>query len=82
MTGVKWITAVLTPLDESRETLLAHDAEFRYAMRGGYLETLPWIDMGSERPITFLVDRDGVVREYFTGPWDYAHSSRKIEPYL
>ena len=73
---------VLTVSDESREVLLAHDAEFNYTMRNGYLTEFPWIDMGSERPITFLLDRDGVVREYFTGPWDYDHFSKKLEPYL
>lgn len=73
---------VLTLSDESRDRLLAHDSEMQYTMRSGYLESFPWVDMGSERPVTFLVDRQGVVREYFTGPWDYDHFSEKLEPYL
>ncbi len=51
-------------------------------MRSGYLEEFPWVDMGSERPVTFLIDRSGVVRDYFTGPWDLDFFSDEIEPYL
>jgi len=73
---------VLTLSDEPRDKLVAHDVEFHYAMRNGYLTEFPWVDMSSERPLTFLVDRSGVVREYFTGPWDYDRFSSKVAPYL
>ena len=73
---------VLTLSDETRGKLLDYDREFGYAMRSGYLEEFPWVDMGSERPVTFLIDRSGVVRDYFTGPWDLDFFSGEIEPYL
>ena len=73
---------VLTLSDETRGKLLDYDREFGYAMRSGYLEEFPWVDMGSERPVTFLIDRSGVVRDYFTGPWDLDFFSDEIEPYL
>ena len=73
---------VLTLSDETRETLLAYDREHGYAMRSGYLEEFPWVDMGSERPVTFLIDRSGVVREYFTGPWDFDHFQTAVGPLL
>lgn len=72
---------VLTISDEAQDQLLDYQHEFQYAMRSGYLDEFPWVDMGSERPVTFLIDRSGVVRDYFTGPWDYDFFSRSIEPY-
>jgi len=73
---------VLTISDEAREQVQAHDEAMRYAMRSGYLAAFPWVDMGSERPVSFLVDRQGILQEVFTGPWDYEHFSARVEPYL
>jgi len=73
---------VLVLSDEPRETLLAHDEEFGFAMRSGYLEALPWVDMGGERPVSFLVDREGRIREVLTGPWGFDHFSSRVARYL
>ncbi|MFQ5527326.1 MAG: redoxin domain-containing protein [Thermoanaerobaculia bacterium] len=73
---------VLTISDEPREALVAYQEESGFAMRSGYLEDFPWVNMGSERPVTFLIDRSGVVRDFFTGPWDFEFFAGAIEPYL
>ncbi|MEE8368924.1 MAG: TlpA disulfide reductase family protein [Thermoanaerobaculia bacterium] len=73
---------VLTLSDETRDKLIAYDEEHQYAMRSGYLQEFPWVNMGSDRPVTFLIDRTGVVRDYFTGPWDFDFFSGKIQAYL
>ena len=73
---------VLTISDETRDTLLEYGEGNRYSMRSGYVEEFPWVDMGSERPLTFLIDRSGTVRDYFTGPWDFDFFSNEIEKYL
>jgi len=73
---------VLTISDEEEDELIAYQEEFKFAMRGGYVDEFPWVDMGSERPVTFLIDRSGVVRDYFTGPWDFDFFAKAIDPYL
>ena len=41
-----------------------------------------WMNIGSFRPVTIVVDRDGIVREYEWGSNDYQDFKKMIEKYL
>lgn len=73
---------VLAVSDEDRETLSRYLGEHPASFMTAYVESFDWVNMGNERPVTFLVDRGGIVREIFTGPWNEAFFSRQVERYL
>ncbi|MEQ9593415.1 MAG: TlpA disulfide reductase family protein [Cyclobacteriaceae bacterium] len=68
--------------DEKRDRLLRYHEKNEMTVNSGYLEQFDWAEMGSERPVTFLLDKNGVVQEYFTGAWDYEYFEAKVTPYL
>lgn len=41
-----------------------------------------WMNIGSFRPVTIVVDRDGIVRQYEWGSNDYEDFKKMIEKYL
>ena len=47
-----------------------------------YIESLDWLDLGEARPVTFFIDREGVLREYLLGGRDYEFFERKVRKYL
>ena len=73
---------VLTISDEEPDTLAGYLENNPAAFVSGYVDIFDWVDMGGERPVTFLVDRDGVVRDSFTGPWDAEFFNRQVDRYL
>lgn len=78
--GVK----VIALSDESREKVQRFVDRHSMSIHIGYVKMFEWAgtDLGSVRPVTFLVDRDGIVREYFTGAYDYDFYESQIEPLL
>lgn len=73
---------VLAISDEEPERLADFLEQNPAAFVSGYVDFFDWVDMGNERPVTFLIDRDGVVRDSFTGPWDEEFFARQVEAYL
>jgi len=73
---------VLAISDEAPGDITAYLAENPATFVSGYVDAFDWVDMGGERPVTFLVDRDGVVRDSFTGPWDQEFFAREVGKYL
>jgi len=41
-----------------------------------------WVNLGNERPASFILDKQGIVRHYFTGGYDFAHFEKYIKPLL
>jgi thiol-disulfide isomerase/thioredoxin len=66
--------------DESKETLAGYLAEHPMGTEHGQADPLPWPDTG--RPTTFLVDREGMVREVVLGNRSYGQLEEMVEPYL
>ena len=73
---------ILAISDETMEAVNTYAARAPFDAIPGLVETFDWVDLGSERPATFLVDRDGIVREYFTGSYSYEHFEEKVLNYL
>lgn len=72
---------VLTVSDEERDTLLTYAKEQPMSTLNVYAESLGWLDAPG-RPISFVIDRDGTVREMFVGARDYETFEAAVRPYL
>lgn len=72
---------VLTVSDESRETLQAYAKQQPLSTLNVYAESLGWLDVAG-RPISFVIDRDGTVRDMFVGARDYEDFEAAVRPYL
>ena len=72
---------VVTVSDEDRETLLAYTKEQPLSTMNVYAKSLGWLDAAG-RPLTFVIDRDGTVREMFVGARDYETFEAAVRPYL
>lgn len=73
---------VLAISDEPRERILKYENRFPPKLISGYVESFDWVDMGSERPVTFLINKNGDVEKYFTGAYNYEYFESQIEPFL
>lgn len=73
---------VIAISDETQERLLRFHAKNEMSINSGFVESFDWAQMGSERPVTFLLNKDGVIVEYFTGGYDYDYFESKIRNYL
>ncbi len=47
-----------------------------------YTESVDWFELGEARPVTFFIDRQGVLREYILGAGDYEFFEKKARKYL
>lgn len=79
--------AVLALSDEPRDVLQAHLADHPSALTHGYVTPEAWRagplgGIADVRPITFVVDRTGTIRETLTGAHTFADFARAVEPYL
>lgn len=72
---------VLTVSDEDRDTLLAYSKAQPMSTMNVYAESLGWLDAPG-RPISFVIDRTGTVREMFVGARDYETFEAAVRPYL
>ena len=78
---------VITISDESRETLEAFtefiplDTESGMIADGNALP-LPYVKMMDGRPESYVIDRDGVIREFILGARNYEFFKASIAPYL
>ena len=78
---------VLTISDETRDTLVDFEKDLALGTTAGYV-----VDAGSlpdpyrrtlqVRPTTYVIDRDGVIRDFVLGAQDLATFERMISPYL
>ena len=74
--------AVVTLSQEERERLLAFAQKNDYDMTSVYAENVGWLDVADSRPLTVVLDREGVLREFIVGARDYAGFEELVRPYL
>ena len=70
--------------DESRKTLIDFTSQNPLVTVSGYVENYQWLDinLGTIRPVTFLIDKKGKVLEYYTGAYNFDFYKKKIVPLL
>ena len=78
---------VLTISDEAREKLRAYDLEPPLQTVSGYLPAStalspPFNRMRVGRPISFIVDRKGILRRVVRGARDYAFFEQAVAPHM
>ena len=71
---------VLQISDEDRETVARYLDEQPMSTVHGVAQPIPWPEFG--RPTTYVVDRQGVVRDAITGARDYEGFERLVREYL
>ena len=78
---------VLTISDESLEELVAFEEYIRLDTESGYMTDptvlpMPFKRMLDGRPESYVIDRDGTIREFMLGARDYAYFAQAISPFL
>lgn len=79
--------AVVTISDEPRGDLLAFEERLPLSTVSGYLSDPqalpdPYRRTSQIRPTTYIIDRDGIIREFILGARDYETFERMIAPHL
>jgi thiol-disulfide isomerase/thioredoxin len=73
---------VVTLTDEPREAAQPFVQEHAPAALNGYVGSFGWLDIESFRPFTLIVDRKGVLRDYFFGSQEYDTFVARVREYL
>lgn len=73
---------VLNLSDEPSEQLRPYLEKNPMRTVMGRADSLGWYEIGGARPITVVIDRQGVVREYFVGGREYEDFEEKVTRYL
>lgn len=78
---------VLTISDETRDTLVDFENDLALATTAGYVEDgeilpNPYRRTLQIRPTTYVIDRDGIIRDFVLGAQDLPTFERMISPYL
>ena len=70
------------PLQADKERLTEFAEQKPFSAVAAYSKEFDWADIQTERPMTFLIDRDGVIVDYFTGGYDFSFFESKIIDHL
>ena len=73
---------VLALTDEQKEKVEKFANKRPFKAMAAYTDRFTWADIQTERPITFLIDKQGNVVDYFTGGYDYDFFEAKVNEYL
>lgn len=73
---------VIALSDEDKERLIKFANKKPFIATAAYSKEFNWADIQSERPMTFLINREGVIVDYFTGGYDFTFFESKIINYL
>ncbi len=73
---------MITLSDEPRTDIQAFLARHPVATVNGRVERFEHFDIGGMRPMTMIVDRDGVLRRVMWGARTYAQFIESLQPYL
>lgn len=73
--------AVVTVSDEPRETIQGFAETQPFSTTNVFAESLGWLDVPG-RPLSVVIDRDGMVREMLVGAHDYETFESVVRPYL
>lgn|SRR5262245_21997262 len=66
---------------EERSDLLKFAAQYSYETLNVYAPHFEWLDVGG-RPLTFIIDRQGVVRACFIGARSYAEFEHEVTKFM
>jgi thiol-disulfide isomerase/thioredoxin len=73
---------VIALSDEDKERIIKFANKKPFVVTAAYSKEFNWADIQSERPMTFLINREGVIVDYFTGGYDFAFFESKIINHL
>jgi len=77
---------VIALSDETKKRLLKFAKKNPFTVVAAYTKEFDWADIQSERPMTFLINKNGIIVDYFTGGYDYEYDyeffESKIRKYL
>jgi cytochrome c biogenesis protein CcmG/thiol:disulfide interchange protein DsbE len=73
---------VLTLSDEPRETLVPVLHKYSRDAYNGYVTSFEWLETSTFRPFTIIIDREGIVRDFFFGTQEYDVFERAVTKYL
>lgn len=75
---------VITLSDEDQERLIKFQDRTDYDFVSVYNQQISWIDqqIGTARPLTFVIDREGIISEYVTGTRDYEYYQTRVKALL
>lgn len=76
--GVVVLTLTDEPGAEIREFVAKHSPD----AVNGYMASFGWLEIESFRPFTLVVDRNGVLRDYFFGSQEFVTFEDKVRKYL
>ena len=74
-----WVIALS---DESRERILRFVQKIESPTIVGSFASEKWIDLETFRPLTIIIDKNGIIREYMFGKKDYNFFKSVIDKYL
>jgi thiol-disulfide isomerase/thioredoxin len=73
---------VVTLSDEPRERLQSFLKKHPNEVLSGYTSSFVWLEIENFRPMTLIIDRDGILRKHFIGMSSYEGFEAHIKPYL
>lgn len=75
---------VIALSDEPRDVVARYAEKHPSSLAYGYVQEFDWAgtDLGSVRPVTFLLDRHGIILDYYTGAYEYEFYAEKIDKVL
>ncbi|MEX0288374.1 MAG: TlpA family protein disulfide reductase [Flavobacteriaceae bacterium] len=73
---------VIALSDEDKERLIKFANKRPFVATAAYSNEFTWADIQSERPMTFLINREGIIVDYFTGGYDFSFFESKVTEYL
>ena len=73
---------VITLSDEPREKLQAYHEKFPVDLLRGYTSAFEWLEIETFRPLTIVIDREGILRHHVFGSLSYEEFESSIRPYL
>ena len=76
--GVVIVTLSDEPRGQMRDVVAKHSPE----TVNGYMAAFGWLDIETFRPFSLVIDRNGVLQDYFFGSQEYATFEAKIREYL
>ncbi|MEL7005373.1 MAG: TlpA disulfide reductase family protein, partial [Bacteroidota bacterium] len=74
--------SVIALSDESKGKILSFLKRMESPTIVGSFSSDKWIDLESFRPLSIIIDEEGIVREYVFGKRDYEFFKSAIEEYL
>jgi len=69
---------VIALSDEDKERLIEFSKKNPLTVTAAYSKEFDWADIQTERPMTFLINREGIIIDYFTGGYDFNFFESKI----